>query len=66
LNPAGASLSESNTTMLRGAGSADVLACGVGTGRASAEDASNQATPETKPNASKSDAVTLICMANTP
>ena len=52
--------------MLRGAGSAEVLAWGAGTGSASAEDASNQATPDTKPNASKGDAVTLICMANTP
>lgn len=58
-------VTESNTTMLRGAGSPEELTCGSGASRASARDAKNRATLETKPNTSKSGAVTLICMAST-
>ena len=47
------------TTMLRGAGSAEELTWGSGASRASARDANNQTTPETKLNTSKSGAVTL-------
>lgn len=59
-------VTESNTTMLRGAGSADELTWGNGAIRASAQDANSRTMPVTKPNAIKSDAVTLICMAGTP
>jgi hypothetical protein len=52
--------------MLRGAGSADELTWGNGAIRASAQDANSRTMPVTKPNAIKSDAVTLICMAGTP